>query len=170
MHRTFEELASQEIDRLYQGALFLRAGEEQAAEELLLSTLTASFHVFRTVADDADPAQWLEGRMVQAYLAAIPGPDMKDAFSEAAQTPASFSMRGVDVDPLVLCKAASSVPPRARAALWLVLLRRWSYADASQVLDADPQDLRSLLGYRHSLLTAVMSGTDERDGTNKDLM
>jgi len=79
-------------------------------------------------------------------------------------------MGTVKVDPFALYKAARRVPPRARAALWLVLLRRWKYLEASRVIETDLDDLKDLLGYRHLLLTAVLRGPEERDGTNGDLM
>ena len=170
MHRTFEELASQEIDRLYQGALFLKAGESQPAEDLLLKTLTSAFHAFRTVDEDTDAARWLEGRLVRAFLSAIPESDVEDARSAGAQIAATASMAVVEVDPFALYEAARAVPPRARAALWLVLLLRWKYSEASQLLETDLHELKGLLGYRHLLLTAVQRGSDERDGTSGDLM
>lgn len=170
MHRTFEELASQEIDGLYQGALFLKAGEGEAAEVLLLSTLTSAFHAFRKVEQGTDAARWLEGRMVQAYLSAVTEPDSDGASIEELAVPSPSPMASVDVDPWALHKAVRAVPPRARAALWLVLLRRWKYAEASRVLDTDLNDLKALLGYRHLLLTAVLRGPDQRNGTNRDVM
>ena len=170
MHRTFEELASQEIDRLYRGALFLEAGEGQDAEDLLLSTLTAAFHAFRKVEQGTDAARWLEGRMVRAYLSALPEAGSNDGAPEVVGTHAPPLMGTVEVDPFALYKAARSVPPRARAALWLVLLRRWKYVEASRVLETDLDDLKSLLAYRHLLMTAVLRGPEARDGTNRELM
>ena len=169
MHRTFEELASQEIDSLYHGALFLKAGEGQAAEDLLLSTLTGAFHAFRKVEQGTDVARWLEGRMVQAYLSAVTEGDSDGASVEELEVPYTPLMRTVDVDPFALHKAARRIPPRARAALWLVLLRRWKYSEASRVLETDLNDLKDLLGYRHLLLTAVLRGPDQRNGTNADV-
>lgn len=60
MHRTFEELAGQEIDGLYHGALFLKAGEEAAAEDLVLWTLTGAFQSFRRGLGHSDASRWLE--------------------------------------------------------------------------------------------------------------
>lgn len=169
MHRTFEELASQEIDSLYHGALFLKAGEGEAAEDLLLSTLTSAFHAFRTVEKGTDVARWLEGRMVRAYLSTVTEGDSDGASIEEVELPSPQLMRTVEVDPFALHKAARRIPPRARAALWLVLLRRWRYSEASRVLETDPDDLKDLLGYRHLLLTAVLRGPDQRNGTNGDV-
>ena len=54
--------------------------------------------------------------------------------------------------------AAGAVPWAARAALWLVLLRRWRYADASTVMGVDEEVLKDLLGYRHTLMGAILGG------------
>ena len=69
MHRTFEELAGQEIDGLYHGALFLKAGEEAAAEDLVLWTLTGAFQSFRQDLSQSDASRWLEDKLVRAFLA-----------------------------------------------------------------------------------------------------
>ena len=50
MHRTFEEFAGQHIDSLFQAALFLNAGKEPPAEDLLLWTLIGAFQEFRQMA------------------------------------------------------------------------------------------------------------------------
>ena len=170
MHHTFEELASREIDGLYQGALFLEAGGREAAEDLLLTTLTAAFHAFRNVGQGTDAAGWLEGRMVEGYLSGIPLADLDGASVEELDMPSPALTGRVEVDPFALHKAAGRVPPRARAALWLVVLRRWKYADASRILGTDLHDLKDLLRYRHLLLTAVLRGPEERNGTDRDLM
>ena len=71
-----------------------------------------------------------------------------------------------EIDPQALFMAAERVPPRARAALWLVIFRRWTYDDASRALDTDPGSLKDLLSYRHVLLTALMRGSSEQSGAN----
>ena len=43
MARTFEELATPELDALYQGALFLSGGEPSGAEYLVVEAVTLSF-------------------------------------------------------------------------------------------------------------------------------
>ena len=170
MHHTFEELASREIDRLYQGALFLKAGEGEAAEDLLLATLTGAFHAFRNLEQGTDAARWLEGRMVQGYLSAIPEADLGGTSVEGIEIESPPVLGKVEVDPLALHRAAEGVPPRARAALWLVVLRRWGYAEASRILGTDLNDLKDLLRYRHLLLTAVLRGPEERNGTKGNVM
>ena len=166
MHRTFEELAGHEIDGLYQGALFLKAGETAAAEDLVLWTLTGAIPSFRQGLSPADATRWLEDRLVRAFLAGAPPMDSEVGpvvEADAVQSPISGE---VAIDPQALFMAAERVPPRARAALWLVIFRRWRYEDASRVLEMDQASLRNLLRYRHILLTAIMRGSGDRSGTD----
>lgn len=181
MHRTFEELAGREIDGLYHGALFLKAGEEAAAEDLVLWTLTGASQSFRRGLSPSDASRWLEDRLVRAFLAgeapageapageapAGEAPlDSEDGPIDAAEPVRTPSAVQAEIDPQALFMAAERVPPRARAALWLVIFRRWTYDDASRALDTDPGSLKDLLSYRHVLLTALMRGSSEQSGVN----
>ena len=176
MHRTFEELAGQEIDGLYHGALFLKAGEEAAAEDLVLWTLTGASQSFRRGLSHSDASRWLEDRLVRAFLAgeapageapagASPLDSEDGPIDGAEPVRVPSAVRG-EIDPQALFMAAERVPPRARAALWLVIFRRWTYDDASRALDTDPGSLKDLLSYRHVLLTALMRGSSEQSGAN----
>ncbi len=107
--------------------------------------------------------------MVQAYLSAVSEDDSDGTSVEELEVPSPPLMQKVELDPFALHKAARRIPPRARAALWLVLLRRWKYSEASRVLETDLDDLKDLLGYRHLLLTAVLRGPDQRNGTRADV-
>ena len=60
--------------------------------------------------------------------------------------------------------AAAAVPWPARAALWLVLLRRWSYADAAGLMEVDREMLKTLLRYRDTLMGAILGGGKSRSG------
>ncbi len=164
MSQTFEELAGKEVDGLFQGALFLQAGDAAAAEDLLLWTLTKAFHVFRETGGGESPDQWLEGRLIREFLALLPKSD------GAAQTRAvevtSLSQHVGSVDPGALHYAAGQVPARARAALWLVVLRRWTYEEASVVLQTDTDELKDLLRFRHTLMSAVLKPRKGRNGTD----
>lgn len=170
MNQTFEELAAQQIDGLYQGALFLKGGEDGPAGDLLLWTLTGAFHAFRDIQEGRDPARWLEGRMVQTFLSSLPAADASDGASVASRGTGPPPVTGtVGVDPHALHEAAGRLPPRARAALWLVALRRWQYAEASAVMDTDLERLKDLLQYRHMLMTAIIRGDEGRNGTDGDM-
>lgn len=156
MSRTFEELATREIDGLYQGALFLTAGNEEQAEELLLDTLGRSFNRFHTTPRVEDIARWLEGRLVSTFMETHP----RDARATGPAAPSGMAAGATDVfaglDASGLHMAAASVPWVARAALWLVLLRRWNYADTSDVMGVDERVLKDLLRYRHTLMGAIL--------------
>lgn len=163
MSHTFEELAGEEVDGLFQGALFLQAGDEEAAEDLLLWTLTKAFHVFRETRGGESPDRWLEGRLVHEFLALIPNGDSAPRGHTAELDRRSRHVGSVD--PGVLHEAAGQVPARARAALWLVVLRRWSYEEASAALQTNTEDLKDLLRFRNTLMSAVFRPRNGLNGT-----
>ena len=68
MLETFEEFAGRHIDGLYHGALFLHAGDEPLAEDLVLWTLTGAFQAFRHFEEGSPPEHWLEGRLIGVFL------------------------------------------------------------------------------------------------------
>ncbi len=164
MSQTFEELAGKEVDGLFQGALFLQAGDEVAAEDLLLWTLTKAFHVFRETGGGESPDQWLEGRLIQEFLALLPKNDAP-AQARPAELKSPSQYVG-SVDPGALHEAAGQVPALARAALWLVVLRRWTYREASAALHTDTEELKDLLRFRHTLMSAVLKPRSGRNGTD----
>jgi len=57
------------IDGLYHGALFLQGGEESTAEDLVLWTMTGAFKQFKRIERRSVTEQWLEGKLVEAFLA-----------------------------------------------------------------------------------------------------
>ncbi len=164
MSQTFEELVGREVDGLFQGALFLQAGAEAAAEDLLLWTLTRAFHVFRDTGGGERTRQWLEGRLVHEFLVLLPKSDA------AVQTHPGDLMSPSEhvgsVYPGALHAAAGQVPARARAALWLVVLRRWTYEEASLALHTTTEELKDLLRFRHTLMSAVLKPRNGRTGTD----
>jgi hypothetical protein len=48
----------------------------------------------------------------------------------------------------------------------LVLFRRWSYAEAANILEVDREGIRGLLLYRQVLLSAVLGEMGWRTGTD----
>ena len=74
----------------------------------------------------------------------------------------------LEIDPEALFGAAANMPPLARAAIWLVLFRRWSYDAAASVLETGVDGLKGLLRYRHVLLTALVRRPSGRNGTDHD--
>ena len=146
MSRTFEEMASRELDSLYQGALFLSGGKPWMAEKLLVETMTSSFREHGKAMPEGAVDHWLEGQLVQQFLLGVElGP------SEEADT---------------LYAAAAALPPWPRAAVWLVLLRRWSYAEARVALAVDLDVLEDLLRYRDQLMTEILRASPRGNGTD----
>ncbi|MDA0328144.1 MAG: hypothetical protein O2958_03955 [Gemmatimonadetes bacterium] len=165
MSRTFEELAGTELDALYQGALFLAGGNPRGAEELLVNAVTLAFKEHERDAGPNEIRRWLEARLVRSFLRHLrEGPLVlpEDTARRVALDPVTFESLGSTE----LFAAAAVLPPRPRAALWLVLLRRWSYADAASILEVDVADLEKLLGYRDVLMREIMSAPGlRRTGT-----
>jgi hypothetical protein len=141
MPHTFEELVGRDLDSLYRGALFLTGGHDAAAEDLLLGTFREAFHSYRTAdVPAADAARWLEGCLAARAL---------------------VELRGMEPPKIVpkqpLYRGAAAVPVGARVALWLVLMRRWSYEAAGERLKVDRAGLRDLLRHRERLNYAMGS-------------
>ena len=158
MARTFEEMAGPELNHLYTGALFLAAGDVDVAEDLLVDTLTGAY--VRATGVPADqPRRWLEGELVSTFCGGIDGSAVHAPRPIARPMVAEFLD---DVGADALFAAAGGVPPRARAALWLVMLQRWEYAEAAKALDVDRSRLLELLRHRDTLVAAVMRGGANR--------
>ena len=192
MLETVEEFAGRHIDGLYRDALFLHAGDEPLAEDLVLWTLTGAFQAFRNLEEGGPPEHWLEGKLIKVFLArtgtGATDDGATDTFSGDGLSSGSVSAGDVsvddvrrdvmsshehssgvvEIDPEALLQAAANMPPLARAAIWLVVFRRWSYRDASSVLKTDLHGLKDLLRYRQMLLTAVVRGSVDRNGTDHD--
>jgi len=174
--QTFEEFAGQYIDGLYHGALFLNGGVAPPAEDLVLWTLTGAFQDFRQIGEGTALEAWIEGRLVEVFLARSArstddgSTDALPADTSRADVPWSqeASSGAVEIDGEALLRAGEKLPPRARAAIWLVLFRRWSYGEASRVLETDVEGLKGLLQYRQVLLTAVVSKSADWTGTDQD--
>ena len=171
MLETFEEFAGRHIDGLYHGALFLHAGDEPLAEDLVLWTLTGAFQAFRHFEEGSPPEHWLEGRLIEVFLARSASGSTRDgsthAFSgdDLSIDHLSAGDVSVEIDPEALLQAAANMPPLARAAIWLVVFRRWSYGEASTLVETDVEGLKDLLRYRQVLLTAVVRRAVDRNGT-----
>ncbi len=172
MLETLEEFTGRHIDGLYHGALFLNCGEGPPAEDLVLWTLTGAFQEFRRMGAGRASERWIERKMVQVFLARTMPDD--DGSTEGdvllADVPESHgaSSGAVEIDAKALFEAAAKIPPLARAAIWLVVFRRWPYGEASQALETDEDGLKDLLRYRVVLVTAVVRRSVDRNGTDHE--
>lgn len=162
MGRTFEELATTEVDALYQGALFLCGGDPGAAEKLVVETVTLAFRDYAGEAETADVQRWFEERLVRSFLRTA----REDGSGGSAPNPATTGISPSAFDalaPEALFAAAGRLPDRPRATLWLVLLKRWSYDDAAEVLGTGPKEIARHLAWRDALMHALVPA----DGTNR---
>ena len=163
MPRTFEEKVGEQLDGLYQAALFLCAGDRGCAEQLLIDTMIHAFRAHAAQAGAEPFEQWLEARLIHQFLDRVT--DGSVARRPTARVMGSYSRGelpefGADV----LFRAAGVVPAQPRAALWLVLLRRWSYDDAARALRVERSTLKEFLLYRDLLLKEILGPTQRGGG------
>jgi DNA-directed RNA polymerase specialized sigma24 family protein len=164
MSRTFEELAGEELDALYQGALFLAGGSPRGAEHLVVDAVTLAFREHSVAATSDKTERWLESRLVHCFIRRLTdGPTVlpSAATRNAVGGPAAFERLGSES----LFRAARAVPPWARAVLWLVMLRRWTYEDAAAVMGLDRSTVTDLLGYRDLLMKEMLGPSRRKTGT-----
>lgn len=164
MGRTFEELAAQEIDGLYQGALFLSGGNARGAEALLIEAVTLAYEEHPYQQEIASVERWFEARLVRAFLKHVgegPAPVSLEGQGRVALAEGTFEGLGA----AKLFKAARSVPPWPRAALWLVLLRRWSYGEVAAAMRLQPEVVPELLRYRDVLMKEIIGPARRGNGS-----
>ena len=157
MSKTFEELVTPELDALYQGALFLTGGDPEDAERLLVLSVTSAFKYHRSADEPSGVRERLEVELVRVFLS-DPTEDRGKRTTKAPKRPT----RGDEVERLYA--GAADTPRRSRAALWLVLLLRWSYQRASDVLGVSIAELQELLAERGPLLSQLVPARAEREG------
>ncbi|NNF12261.1 MAG: hypothetical protein HKN72_03500 [Gemmatimonadetes bacterium] len=163
MGRTFEEVASGEMDALYQGALFLCGGSTAQAETLVVDAVMLSFQEHAADADPEQTRRWFEARLVRSFLRRArsrAGDDRPPPVGRDTVDPMAFEDLGAER----LFQAAGSLPPGPRSALWLVLLRRWSRADAAAAMEIDEERLKGMLGYRDALMKELLASRRPRGG------
>ena len=146
MHRTSEEHALREVDALYRGALFLVGGDRVEAETLLLA-------VVRRLARAGDWAPDAQDRTLVHELF------NRGAMVSSARAFARSLGENAPTAPCSLFTAAGQIPPRPRAALWLVLVRRHSYARAASLMGMEAGEFRDLLTYRLSFMNGALETT-----------
>jgi len=163
MSRTFEELTSEELDALYQGALFLAGGNTRGAESLLVESVTLAFREHAFEVEIASFERWLETRLVRSFLKHLsdgPGDVSPAVVRRMGLGQASFGNTGS----AQLFRAAGAIPAWPRVALWLVLLRRWSYEETAVALGVEKAVLVDLLRYRDVLMKEMIGPTRRGNG------
>jgi DNA-directed RNA polymerase specialized sigma24 family protein len=145
MTQTLEENVLSSIDVLYQGAHFLTGGDRHEAERLLEDTVLAAYHE-AVRSGTATDERGLSMLMARTFMAQVPDTP-EDAPARPSSSPVDLTADGI-------FEAAARVGPKSRVALWLVLIRRWSYAEAGAALRMEKSTLRGLLGERHGFMAA----------------
>lgn len=157
MSETFEELIAREIDPLWEAALFLSGGEPLAAEECLLAGVRSAFRDFHVEERAGEFARWVEGRLVRTFVErsttlenpADPRPAVRIADGGSAELTRAR-----------LNQLAGELAPGPRAAIWLVVLKRWSYEDAEGTLGVDRDTLVDLLRRGRRLMSRLVAGAE----------
>lgn len=152
--------AAKELDGLWQAATFLQCGDAEEAETLLVSAMASAAR--RHAANPpAPPSVPLEPHLIRVFLDGVPsGPEeavvrpgvsrSQTAVAPGREIPPNRPAADVErqIPVAALHAAAAAIPPWARAAIWLVLIRRWSYDDTASLLGVDRDDLRELLRFQ----------------------
>ncbi len=157
MPGTMDEQLLSELDTLWQMALFLEGGDEAGAEALLAGLL-------------GDVVREMDGRQEPAMADDLFERALLRRFFEEAPPVSTIQGDGSMVARVVgdglslqsLLDEVDRLPKRARAALWLVLVRRRSSDAAGVILDIDESHLRELLRYRDTFMTRVLTRTAGR--------
>lgn len=168
MRGSFEEVVADELDALYQGALFLSAGDLEAASELLLDAVGRAQGSFDRVHHRQTTRTRLYRILAQQFLERPPRYRLEQSDADdLAELQGSRDQAGegaMDPAALTVYHAAGSTPQAARPALWLVLVRRWNYRDAAQALGIGLRELHELLRYRTTFIAAVVGDEDRLPG------
>jgi len=138
--RALEELVIEELDTLYRGALFLSAGDRRRADALLHDTATAAYRAGARQGRLVGP-QPLERMMIGCFREQSASSGIIPPTGERTAAPSGWDGR---------------LTPDARAALWLVAIRRWSYGDVAMLLRVDQEGLEGLLAYRDAFMSEAL--------------
>ncbi|MFQ5690518.1 MAG: RNA polymerase sigma factor [Gemmatimonadota bacterium] len=201
MHETFEEKVSQALDALFDGATLL-AGDERRAEELVVSIVVHASRRWSAVGDAEAGGflKWIVGRLVRQYLEYAEERDKgRDGDGEATrhERPGFEAVAPVEraglgeatVDGLLprlealedsspdelgrlIRRCMRELPGEERAAMWLVDVMEFSYAEAARALKVDRRNLRErLFRARRELQARVAIGLQrEMYGSEGDLL
>ncbi|MGH7502446.1 MAG: RNA polymerase sigma factor [Longimicrobiales bacterium] len=144
----FEEVLSRQLASLHAFALFLACDREDLAEDLLARAVS---HAFEACLRGAEPAIALERGLVEEALTGR-GKSTPPGQALPLRVTTLDRVRLRSVSPSCLRRAATRIPPDARAAIWLVVVDRRTYADAARLLGVDASTVESLLAWRDPLI------------------
>ena len=154
MDRTLEETVLEAMDGLFRGALFLCGGDAAQAAERVERLAATAFRLQRETSLPVPDPRALDRLLVRDVLADPPGP----ASDPGPEGVGPLDLGEVSADAVL--RAAGAVPLPARAALWLVLIERWPYAEAADALGTDTNGLRAQLAYRDLFMAAAFGRGD----------
>ncbi len=154
----FEEVLSRRLSSLFAFALFLAGDREDVAGELLTRAVGRAFEAcLRGV----EPVAALQVALV-AEAVTTRGPSSSADRARPVRVTALDRVRLGSVSPSRLRQAAARIPPEARAAIWLVVVERRTYADAARLLGTDESTLSSLLAWRDPLIRFALDDPASR--------
>ena len=159
MPLTFEERVSEELDALYAGAVFLCGGDGARAHELVIESVRLASSELQGRAGGDSFTRWMEQLLVRSTLDAIEA-DRVESQAEGKEGPAANAVDGPgDLRWMQVARAAGNMSVRARVAVWLVTLRRWSYDEVEATMGIGRDTLRELLAHRTELFSAASAGS-----------
>jgi DNA-directed RNA polymerase specialized sigma24 family protein len=161
---TFEELVTRELDVLYDGAQLL-TGEDARAEALVLSVVVDASRRYERGVDGFTFRKWIVSQLVQRYLdhlfeiGELPDPAAQSPIGDRAESPvpdeaqmshllnnlASLDDAAPDELGTVVRRAMEALPVHLRAALWLVDMLEFTYAEAANTADLTLRELQDWL-------------------------
>lgn len=166
MSLTFEEHVSEELDTLFAGAVFLCGGDRERAETLVVDTVRTASTEFPGRARESSVSRWLEG-LLAGTAWSTGGGDVDEVTPPRSAPDLAGDIDARTLEGMVwedMVRAAAEIPQGPRVALWLVLLRRWPYDAAEEMMGIGRGTLRELLSYRSDFLQGLLTNASDEIG------
>lgn len=157
MNRIVEERVSAEIDTLWQAALFLGGGSKGKAERILEDAIAAAADDYGGGHRIENVPDGFERFLVRRFFQNAPPLYLAPEFSTTDEP-----LDGVAPDVKALLREAGRIPCRPRAVLWLIMIRRRSYAEGALILGIDEAELRPLLEHREMLMAELIGRSSQK--------